>query len=232
MKRLWITLVASAIAIAAAMPASAKPPNCDVDPSHPSCKPADDEPLAGYTCGIGNPGARLVNDDFVVELGGRDTGLSGYECVDVLSTVGGRWNITVTGAGARSLLLVPRDSDSPGDSCGGVIFRRAANIYTSFTLPLDIPEETRTEIPVATVNACGTQFAEWVDAYSGTEPPIAADEICGEAGVPCRIAEQMTDQPHPLVLQASYAGSHSGSVRICVDLPPHAVNGTMPNICS
>ncbi|MEA3511664.1 MAG: hypothetical protein U9R51_09535 [Actinomycetota bacterium] len=42
MKRLWITLLAVAMALATAMPAGAvKPPiNCDQTPNHPACSPA------------------------------------------------------------------------------------------------------------------------------------------------------------------------------------------------
>jgi hypothetical protein len=171
-----------------------------------------------------DPDARFIDADtesFEIVLGGRDTEYAGYECLDVMTDAAGRWDVTVEGEGARRLVLVPRDSDGPGDSCGGVDLRRAVNIYGDFTLPLDIPEETRTEIPVATVNACGTNWPEWIDnAYPGEVVPAPwdAEAICGAGNVPCTISVA-TDQAHPLVLQAAYEGSRDGWVRVTVTLP-------------
>jgi len=68
----------------------------------------------------------------------------------------------------RSLVLIPRDSISPGDSCGGVGIHKPKS--GTITLP---------GADGAYVNSCGTQFGEWVDdIYYGNadetvESPLA-----------------------------------------------------------
>jgi len=222
--RIWIVLIVVAVALVMALPAGAKGPPDGKGPKDPGDDP---NTIGGFTCvDAGDSTAAPMTDDFVIELGGKRTGLPNYVCVDVLTTEAGRWNITVTGAGARGLALIPRDSVAPGDSCGGVGARGEEHIYGQFTLPLDVPEELRTEIPAATVNACGTEFAEWVAEPAPTGATLwDATAICDavDAEVPCGVEVPLEGHPHPLILQARYAGRNNGTATICVDLPPHDV---------
>jgi hypothetical protein len=64
------------------------------------------------------------------------------------------------------------------------------------TLPL--PIDPRTEIPAATVNACGVMYGEWIDGVL--------------------IVEQ-TDDPNPLAFQAYLSGAKRATATIHVDLP-------------
>jgi hypothetical protein len=166
MKRVWIGLLAVAVALAIAQPAGAKKPDCEADPPHPACKESPE--TGGYTCAeyaAMNPdwGGTVypveANDsygertwDFVLELSGREEA-----CIDVIAPAG-RWLVSVTANHRHGLMMVPRDSFSPGDSCGGAGFGNDPN--GDWTLPLLI--DTRTEIPSSHVNACGTEFGEWI----------------------------------------------------------------------
>lgn len=232
MRRIWITLLAIATALVITLPAGA------VKPDNPG-KPSPDEPdtIGGFTC-IADPYTDIMfeSDDFVINLGGKDTGLPSSVCVDVMTTVASRWQVTVTGSGGRSLGLATRDSHGPGDPCGGS-GARGEEIYGQFTLPLE--EDTFFDkIPAATVNACGTAFAEWIEPYPGEEesPPWDADAICSAVDptnpeAPCGAWDKLTDHPHPLVLQATFAGSKDGTATVCIDLHPLEDPGHIPAAC-
>jgi hypothetical protein len=156
--------------------------------------PPDRDPVGGHTCEEQAPPGPVVTwaDDshFSFTLD-RDNGSA---CVDVLAPAG-PWQVTVEGSGARSLTLVPGDSYSPGDSCGGASLH-AGSIYGTLTLPL--PIDTRTKIPAATVNACGVAFGEWI----------------GEV-----LVMEQTGDPNPLVFQAFLTGGNKATATIHVDLP-------------
>jgi len=220
--RFWTVLAAVAVALVMALPAGAKGPPDGKGPKDPG---DDANTIGGYTCiDAGDSTAEPATDDFVIELGGKATGLPDYVCVDVMTTEPGRWNVTVTGSGARHLTLIPRDSVAPGDSCGGVAARGEEHIYGQFTLPLDVSEETRTEIPAATVNACGTEFAEWITPWSGVGTPLwDATAVCAALGseAPCGADIALPGHAHPLVLQALFGGRNNGTATVCVDLPPY-----------
>lgn len=227
MRRLPILFaLALLLALLALAPASAGKPDCSVDDSHPSCKTddpvADEEPFAGTMCDpAGYPdtpdGTKLegVQDtDFAFVLEGKKP----ETCIDVLSEEG-PWEVTVTGEGARYLVLVPRDSIAPGDSCGGWLLRNEANIYGASPHILGYDGS----IPAATVNACGTQFGEWVDVgLPGLNPTLASDggdcAAFSEDESMCLVTEQL-QIPHPLVLQVA-AQSGGGQSTFYVDLPP------------
>ena len=226
MRRIWITLLLIALATLLTVPAAGKG-----KPDEPGKPDPPDEPdaVGGYTC-LADSGPfadiLLAKDDFVFELGGRKTGLPGNLCVDVMSQ-GGSWKVSVIdGDGGRSMSLIARDSHGPGDSCGGVGVSGADEIYSS-TFTLDA-------IPAATVNACGTQFAEWIEDYPGTGDPLwDADAICKaalgpDAEAPCGVFDELPDA-HPLVLQVSFSGSNYATAEVCVDLPPH--EDDIPAVC-
>lgn len=191
MKRVWIGLLAVAVALAIALPAGAKKPDCEADPSHPACKESPEpEPTGGYTCAeyaamnpdwggkvysvtadgsYGQPNEPVTTPDFVLTLSGREEA-----CIDVTAPAG-RWLVSVTANHRHGLMMVPRDSFSPGDSCGGAGFGNDPN--GDWTLPL--PIDTRSEIPSSHVNACGTEFGEWIRGEDG-ELELVMDETIKE----------------------------------------------------
>ena len=124
--------------------------------------------------------------------------------------------MTVTGEGARYLGLIPRDSIAAGDSCGGYLVRNAANIYGSSPHILGY----NGSVPAATINACGTEWAEWVDI---DWPGLNADVDCAafsDDGTQCLVVGQPEPAvPHPLILQV-FMQSGGGSTTFHVDLPP------------
>ncbi|MFH1330666.1 MAG: hypothetical protein ABIJ48_08480 [Actinomycetota bacterium] len=183
MKRLWINLMAAALVLplgaTAAAAGKAKPPA---------------QPLAGYTCeemGVDQASHALAftPTGFTFTLAGKSDAM----CVDVpadLAAAAGVWTVTATANGTiLRLLLVPRDSYSPGDSCGGVDLRSPA-----FPLVQPLPYQ----IPAATVNACGVQFGEWIDGV-----PVMAQ----------------TGAPHPLVFYALMSGRPRAQVTLTISLP-------------
>jgi len=216
MRRLSILLVIAIVfAMIALAPVSAGKPDCsDPETTHPSCNKDDpgDETLYGTVCDPAEypPGIVGVQyDDFTFELSGK----SDSACIDVIS-VEGPWEVTVTGDGARSLGVIPRDSIGPGDSCGGYLLRSESNIYGSNPLALGYDGV----IPAATVNACGVDFAEWVDFdfYNMDESYCSAynnDETM------CEVTEAVVETTHPLVLQTFLRGSADGVTTVHVDLP-------------
>lgn len=177
--------------------------------------PPAQEPTGGTTCvdngaPTGDPARYepLGESGFTITL----TAEYDYACVDVLWATPGKWKITVTGEGARSLTLVPRDSVAPGDSCGGAMLRREA-IYGELTLPLD--GDTRDEIPAGYVNACGDEYAEWVND-GGICKAVLKEE---NPTIPCLITTVHTEHAHPLVFQAFLGGGKNATATIHVTLP-------------
>jgi hypothetical protein len=157
----------------------------------------------------------IQSDDFTFTLSGKQDGA----CIDVVS-VEGPWEVTITGEGARYLGIIPRDSIGPGDSCGGYLLRREGNIYGSNPLFLGYDGF----LPAATINACGTDFGEWVDiGLGGLDPRLVADDGGGDCaaieGDLCFVTERIGDVEHPLVLQAFLSGSADGTTTIKVVLP-------------
>ena len=127
MKRIWILLVVVALGVALAAPASAAKPNCELDPGHPSCKPADEDPPAdgpvGMTCVEADAALRNIahveptwtgDNSFRLELNNKERA-----CVDVMSAEG-VWTIDVVTLGSASAVgLAIGDSVNPGDTCWG-----------------------------------------------------------------------------------------------------------------
>jgi hypothetical protein len=211
MRRILILAVVLALPLAAAATAVAKKPDCSVDPAHPSCgeDPSDGVPLGGTVCDPadypdGIDGVQTGDFDFTLEVEGDNT----YACIDVLAAAGD-WSVTVTGSRARSLLLVGRDSVSPGDACDVVNLRRD-DIYIDEGHPL--------VMPAATINACGVDWSEWVGLET---PELDVENHCVEVDDDadlCLVAD-MVDVAHPLVFQASMSGFSDASLTIHVDLP-------------
>lgn len=218
MKRILLALLIGAIVVLMAVPAGADKRDCSTYPDgHPqACQPDDPtpEPIGGGT--VCDPSeypegiTDIQYDDFTFTLSGNQANA----CIDVISKEG-PWTVTITGSGARSLALIPRDSIAPGDSCGGYVMRRAANIYGTLILGYE------DSIPAATINACGTDFGEWANIdLDGLDPAPVADG-CDCAAIDedrCLVTTQ-PDAEHPLVLQALLGGSRDGTTIIDVDLP-------------
>lgn len=203
MRRLGAVLLVVAMGIVIATPVGAAKPDCDDRPSHPSCQ--DDEPLAGTTCAalgrwLGEPvtgDSDIGTEDFNVPLSGK----SDSACIDVMA-IEGSWTVHIDiGRGTvRSLLLVPRDSIAPGDSCGGFSFRR--DIPETVVLPgpahpSDIDDDGMIE--GAYVNSCGVEFGEWVGDKN--------------------YSEVKEDIESPLAFQVSMTGSSDAEVTLRVYLP-------------
>lgn len=146
MRRTWILALTLVTVTALALPAFAKKP-----------PPPQDDILYGTECGgepVGGP------DDLKTEF---TVTVTDKTCLDVWVPEG-TWTIEAETTGTvRSLLVVPRDSVAPGDSCGGYSFRN--EIPATFTLPgpdhpSDIDGDGRIEGSYA--NSCGIQFGEIV----------------------------------------------------------------------
>lgn len=167
-----LTLVLMVITLLAlAAPATAKPPNCDdPDSSHPACGGGNDEPaMAGHEC-VG-----YATDAYTAAEGSGhfefDLGVDyNSACVDVSNVLPtGTWDITynVTAGTLRELVVLVRDSFSPGDLCNygisnsGMRLRRVPS--GSFKLEPNAADS---------VNSCGTEWAEMIgDTYYGDAPP-------------------------------------------------------------
>lgn len=209
MRRFFIPFLflVTAMMLIVALPAGAGKPDCsDPRTTHPPCDKGDagDETLHGTVCDPDDypnnlDGQQIVGvqeDDFAFTLSGKQDSA----CIDVVS-VEGRWEVTITGDGARYLGVIPRDSISPGDSCGGYLLRSEGDIYGGEPLILGYAGF----LPAATINACGVDFAEWVDfgSYGLDESYCSA---YNDDGTMCEVAEKV-DVTHPLVLQAFLRGS-------------------------
>lgn len=212
MRRSLILLLTITVALVLAAPASAGKPNCVEPPYHPSC-PSDDGaeelPAGGTVCDPATeanhdswaPGS---GDTFTVTLSGKDDGA----CIDVLTGERMVWTVDIGGSGARYVGVIPRDSIGPGDSCGGYLMRSESQIYTTHILGYD------GTIPAATVNACGTDFAEWVD------PGVVADDSCVAFESELCLVTEATGDPHPLVLQIFMRGNADGATTFTFAFEP------------
>ncbi len=199
MKRFWILLLAVAMALVIALPASAgKPPiECDKHPNHPECAPdpGDDTPTGGTTCIEGGSAYEVQTEDFDVILNGK----SDTACIDVIAAPGA-WKITVLTDGiVRGLSLFLRDSVGPGDGCFeggscGYVFRN------DFPSEVDFPY-----VEGAYVNVCGTGFGESV-----WNPDTSTFDYF--AGVD-------TSVESPLAFIPSMSGRDGSVVTLHVDLP-------------
>lgn len=193
MRRIGIVLLVMAMGFVIASPAGAAKPDCS-DPlsTHPSChdEPVDEQ--AGTTCAALGRWGEPVTGEFVITLGNlKDQ--NGSECVDVM-TDAGEWevDIDIVSGTVRSLMLVPRDSIAPGDSCGGVHIRKPAT--NTFTVALPGTDG-------AYVNTCGTDFGEWANGiyYDTVETTI----------------------PSPLAFQMDMSGSKDAVVILTVTVPDY-----------
>ncbi len=218
MRRFWIMLLAVAMALVIALPAGAGKPCCNPDgcgddpytKDHPACGEDDPDPVSddwgGHTCvdyKLLNPDSDWiafdpVDADFVLTLNGGDKG-----CVDVIAHAG-VWLVDVTTDGGRGVMMIPRDSFSPGDSCGGAIIN--GDPTGDYTLPL--AADPRTEIPASTVNACGTEYGE--------QSIARVDGVWVDYGLP---EMNRTDDVDPLAFIVSAGGSPKSTTTISVDLP-------------
>jgi hypothetical protein len=149
----WAILVVVALAFTTAVSAAAKP-DCDVDPTHRSCKTA----VAGTECVVWSPSdpyAYAESGDF--DLTVEDTG---SVCIDVSEVVAGDWEVTidVTEGSLRELLVIVRDSIAPGDTCASTSYKKNKIPDSPFTFTLPVNADNH-------VNACGIEFAEMVDNH-------------------------------------------------------------------
>ena len=232
MRRFTIGFTVVVLVLLVASVAGAAPPSCDDKPDHPQCTTTTDPsgtttttsaeaPPGGTMCDPEeyprNPDGTLQlegvqTDDFQFTLEGKKPGT----CINVLTDVAGPWEVTVTGEGARYLGLIPRDSIGPGDSCGGYLLRNAANIYGNSPHLLGYEGS----VPAATINACGTEWAEWV---SVDLPGLVPETDCvAVEGDQCLVADAL-DVSQPLILQV-FMQSGGGSTTFHVDLPPLDAN--------
>jgi len=197
MKRLWIGAMAIGMLVLMTLPAVATPPDGHGNPHETTTTVAGG--LAGTTCG--EEAVPDENGVFTIELTGADP--KDGTCLDVWADEG-EWTVDVAiNAGTmRRLLIIPRDSVGPGDSCGGYDFRR--NVPSTFVLPgpnhpMDLDGDGFIE--GSYVNSCGTQFGEWVDGYA--DPIFSVDESI----------------PSPLALIVLMEGSRDADVTLTVHLP-------------
>lgn len=172
-------------------------------------KPEPSGPDGGTTCALSDDNyfKMEATGDFTIELG-PGTGNGNVACIDVSPEFEGPWFVAWSineDETIRSLGLIPRDSFSPGDSCGGLLFKN--NVPSeSIRLPPDpvlYPTSPYGDsIPLPYVNACGTDFAELVDGVSYDDADV---EVAS-----------------PLVLYVAVSGSKDLIVTLNVDLPPAA----------
>jgi len=166
-----------------------------------TCAAADED----YAATLASHNYTLTGSGFSFTLSGKTDGL----CVDVSPANAGVWQVQVVGNGGATtlnrILMVPRDSIGPGDSCGGVDLRRVA---LPLQQQLPHPDDTRFEIPSGYVNACGLQFGELVDLDLDPGTPEVA------------VGYVIADLPHPLAFQVMMAAAGaSSSVTVTVALP-------------
>jgi hypothetical protein len=158
MKRFSIILLAIAVALVMALPVGAK------GPPEGKGKP---EP-GGYTCedyGFDTPVVHNLDGSFTLEVTGRE-----QACVDVVAPKAD-WTVTVDEAeGVRRVTIRVQDSVAGGDLCGGDMITGVLNKGE---------ERTLSQIPDATVNACGVEYGEWIRGETGElelEPGETAEE--------------------------------------------------------
>jgi hypothetical protein len=185
MKRIWILLMVVALAVAIAAPATAAKPDCDLDPYHPSCKPADEDPSddgpIGMTCaeaalaGPKNPAFRHVEvhwtsaQSFWVELNDQRNA-----CVDVASGAG-EWVIEVESLGSASgVQLAVQDSVNPGDACWGGCNGDLEAIVTPADCDAAEGEQCKVltpMLPASDLDACGIWVAD--NGFADGDPQLA-----------------------------------------------------------
>lgn len=145
---------------------------------------------AEYAAMLATHQVQFTSSGFTFVLNGK----ADQVCLDVLHGTAGVWEVQVDGNGGtvqlNRILIVPRDSYAPGDSCGGVDLRQV-------TLPLN--QQLPLVIPAGTVNACGTQYGEWING---------------------NLEMTATGEPHPLAFFARMeAKASTASVTVAVTLP-------------
>jgi hypothetical protein len=196
LRKVGIVLVVVAAVLATAFSAFGAKPE---QPVKPTTTTVPDEPMGGYTCAEyygAEYAAMLASHQFELTSNGFQFTLSGkkdFVCFDVDSANPGVWSVAATSNNGTTqvgrLLLVPRDSYHPGDECARVDLRNVG-------LPID---QDLGRLPASTVNACGTEFAEWI---GGT------------------LVKEATGEPHPLAFYAQMVDRSSGaSVVLKVMLP-------------
>jgi hypothetical protein len=173
---LLVMVLALSVTMAAVAEGKGKPPTTTTTSTLPP------EPTSGgHTCAYWNlttPEELAAHDFALTEHGFTFTlkGSSDAFCVDIEAD--GPWHVTGTASGVTSLSLIPRDSASPGDSCGGASLRRP----TAFALYLP------TMFTLATVNSCGLQYGEWIGGVLVTtqtglpDPLVFIAQMLGKTG--------------------------------------------------
>ena len=170
MKKNAILILAVLMLLAVAAPATAKPPNCDDNPSHPSCgDPGEEEVPAGTEC----MESIKLGDDMLADATDTDFDFSvdaqtPNACIDVSKVAAsGTWtiNFEVVSGSLRELIVSVRDSVAGGDLCAEARLRRPSDQSGNIALHPDAADF---------VNACGTQYGEIVDGttYNTVEPGI------------------------------------------------------------
>ena len=157
MKVTLTALLAIAVLLTLAMPALAAKGGNGGKPDRP--------PLGGTTCA--EDGSASDIEDLAL------MGRGASACVDVSDVNPGPWDVTVNveKGTLKSLLVILRDSVSPGDVCGEPInLRGNISAPESFTLEGFTLEGAAGDY----VNACGVGWAEWVDGvyYDTVEPTL------------------------------------------------------------
>jgi len=202
-----ILLVIVAAVLATAVGALGAKPEHPVKPPTTTTTVPEEPTLGGYTCAEyyeGEYDAMLAEHevafgDNTIEF--RLSGKKDFVCLDVNWDTGGTWEVDAIGNEGTTqigrLLLVPRDSYAPGDECARVDLR---NVTLPLVQQLPHPDDPDHELILAsTVNACGTQFGEWIDGV---------------------LVTTATGDSHPLAFFAQLiAGGSGASVVVTVTLP-------------
>jgi hypothetical protein len=186
---LLVMVLALSVTMAAVAEGKGKPPTTATTSTLPP------QPTSGgHDCaywGFTSP-AELAAHDFAPTANGFTFTLRGSLddfCVDI--AVDGPWHVTGTASGVSSLSLIPRDSASPGDSCGGASLKRP----TAFDLYLP------TGITLATVNSCGLQYGEWIGGSLVTtqtgarDPLVFIAQMLGKTGAVATINVEFPEFP-------------------------------------
>lgn len=103
----------------------------------------------GMTCAVGSPdNAYAFTNGFIIDFDSKN---GGSACVDWTTTSATTWHVTVTGA--RSAGFNIRDSH-PGDFCWNASGTDLTAAHTNG------PLATGGGIPVAAIDACGTEYTD------------------------------------------------------------------------
>jgi hypothetical protein len=164
MRRVWIALTVISIAVVMAVPVGAAV-DCENRKfvNHPSCPDSGEAPqINNDSCyAHGEWGPVAVSKNFVVTLGGRDTGYPSGYCIDVLADPGD-WLVEIETTGkVQSLNLFMRDSAGAGDACFTAPDGTSScgYMFRSNNIPA---EQVFADIPGAWANACGIEWGEHV----------------------------------------------------------------------